>query len=409
MKDDALQPRDLRRLLRLVERRPLPSRAEPGPSLPECGRRLRAPQRFLQPRRGARADAAHRGQHGRADGACTRRGTCWPSTASCSSPSAACRTRTRRSMPAARASIDAARPASTACAPSGVRFVNVTPTARRPRHRRRRRVDADPAQHRRRADAGARATRCYVEKLHDRDFLDRCTRRLRQVRAYVWATDGTRRRRNGPRRSPAFRAQPHRRAGARDGGDPHARSTSAGRCSARITASSRSGRWSRWPACWARSACRAAASASATARSTSMGSAQPDVLRPDAAAGHQPGARLHPGRAHHRHAAQSRRHDSPTTARTLTYPDIQLVYWAGGNPFHHHQDLNRLLMRVAQARDHHRSTSSSGRRPRKHGRHRAAGDDHAGARRHRLRQRASRFLIAMKKAREPVGEARDDY
>jgi biotin/methionine sulfoxide reductase len=28
--------------------------------------------------------------------------------------------------------------------------------------------------------------------------------------------------------------------------------------------------------------------------------------------------------------------------RTLTYPDIRLVYWAGGNPFHHHQDLNRL-------------------------------------------------------------------
>ena len=26
----------------------------------------------------------------------------------------------------------------------------------------------------------------------------------------------------------------------------------------------------------------------------------------------------------------------------LTYPDIRLVYWAGGNPFHHHQDLNRL-------------------------------------------------------------------
>lgn len=24
------------------------------------------------------------------------------------------------------------------------------------------------------------------------------------------------------------------------------------------------------------------------------------------------------------------------------YPDIDLVYWAGGNPFHHHQDLNRL-------------------------------------------------------------------
>ncbi len=28
--------------------------------------------------------------------------------------------------------------------------------------------------------------------------------------------------------------------------------------------------------------------------------------------------------------------------RRLHYPDIQLIYWAGGNPFHHHQDLNRL-------------------------------------------------------------------
>ena len=27
---------------------------------------------------------------------------------------------------------------------------------------------------------------------------------------------------------------------------------------------------------------------------------------------------------------------------TYRYPDIRLVYWAGGNPFHHHQDLNRL-------------------------------------------------------------------
>jgi len=25
------------------------------------------------------------------------------------------------------------------------------------------------------------------------------------------------------------------------------------------------------------------------------------------------------------------------------YPDTRLVYWAGGNPFHHHQDLNRLV------------------------------------------------------------------
>ena len=28
--------------------------------------------------------------------------------------------------------------------------------------------------------------------------------------------------------------------------------------------------------------------------------------------------------------------------RSLRYPDIRLVWWAGGNPYHHHQDLNRL-------------------------------------------------------------------
>ena len=39
---------------------------------------------------------------------------------------------------------------------------------------------------------------------------------------------------------------------------------------------------------------------------------------------------------------------NPNTAfdyngRRATYPDIRLVYWVGGNIFHHHQDLNRLL------------------------------------------------------------------
>ncbi len=29
--------------------------------------------------------------------------------------------------------------------------------------------------------------------------------------------------------------------------------------------------------------------------------------------------------------------------KSYEYPDTKLVYWAGGNPFHHHQDLNRLL------------------------------------------------------------------
>ncbi len=29
--------------------------------------------------------------------------------------------------------------------------------------------------------------------------------------------------------------------------------------------------------------------------------------------------------------------------KVCTYPDIRVIYWAGGNPFHHHQDLNRFL------------------------------------------------------------------
>lgn len=32
----------------------------------------------------------------------------------------------------------------------------------------------------------------------------------------------------------------------------------------------------------------------------------------------------------------------------LIYPNIKLVYWAGGNPFHHHQDLNRLRKAFAE-------------------------------------------------------------
>ena len=28
--------------------------------------------------------------------------------------------------------------------------------------------------------------------------------------------------------------------------------------------------------------------------------------------------------------------------KTYLYPDTRIIYWAGGNPFHHHQDLNRM-------------------------------------------------------------------
>ena len=42
--------------------------------------------------------------------------------------------------------------------------------------------------------------------------------------------------------------------------------------------------------------------------------------------------------------------------RRLTYPRIRMVYWCGGNPFHHHQDLGRL--RRARARGHDRRARS---------------------------------------------------
>ena len=34
---------------------------------------------------------------------------------------------------------------------------------------------------------------------------------------------------------------------------------------------------------------------------------------------------------------------STMTGTSCVYPDTRLVYWTGGNPFHHHQDLTRLV------------------------------------------------------------------
>jgi biotin/methionine sulfoxide reductase len=92
---------------------------------------------------------------------------------------------------------------------------------------------------------------------------------------------------------------------------------------------------------------------------------------------------------------------------TLTYPDIRLVYWAGGNPFHHHQDLNRL--RAAWQRPetivvNEQYWTASARHadivlPATTAFER---DDIGSATR-------DRFMVAMKRAIDPVGEARDDY
>ncbi len=89
------------------------------------------------------------------------------------------------------------------------------------------------------------------------------------------------------------------------------------------------------------------------------------------------------------------------------YPDVRLVYWAGGNPFHHHQDLNRLREAfrrpeavivnecywTATARHADIVLPATVTLER---------DDIGGASR-------DRFLLAMHKLVEPAGEARNDY
>ena len=44
------------------------------------------------------------------------------------------------------------------------------------------------------------------------------------------------------------------------------------------------------------------------------------------------------------HPGESYRYNGQTRG----YPEIKVVYWAGGNPFHHHQDLNRLRKAFAK-------------------------------------------------------------
>jgi biotin/methionine sulfoxide reductase len=93
--------------------------------------------------------------------------------------------------------------------------------------------------------------------------------------------------------------------------------------------------------------------------------------------------------------------------KRLPLPDIRLVYWAGGNPFHHHQDLNRLrraLTRLDTVIVHDPFWTGTARHA----------DivlpvtttlerDDVGC------GRNDGYVIAMPRAIEPVGDARDDY
>jgi biotin/methionine sulfoxide reductase len=93
--------------------------------------------------------------------------------------------------------------------------------------------------------------------------------------------------------------------------------------------------------------------------------------------------------------------------RTGTYPDIRLVYWAGGNPFHHHQDLNRLLRAWQKPETivvHDSWWTPTARRadivlPATTTLER---NDVGGSSR-------DRYLLAMKQAIAPVGQSRNDF
>ncbi len=89
------------------------------------------------------------------------------------------------------------------------------------------------------------------------------------------------------------------------------------------------------------------------------------------------------------------------------YPDIKLVYWAGGNPFHHHQDTNKLRrawQRPETVVVHEPWWTATARHadivlPATTSLER---NDIGGARR-------DKFIMAMQQAVEPVGEARNDF
>ncbi|MBR0669238.1 molybdopterin-dependent oxidoreductase [Roseomonas hellenica] len=93
--------------------------------------------------------------------------------------------------------------------------------------------------------------------------------------------------------------------------------------------------------------------------------------------------------------------------QTRTYPDIRLVYWAGGNPFHHHQDLNRLRRAFAQVDTlvvHELAWTATARHadvvlPATMTLER----EDIGCSSH------DPLLVAMHRVAEPFGQARDDY
>lgn len=91
----------------------------------------------------------------------------------------------------------------------------------------------------------------------------------------------------------------------------------------------------------------------------------------------------------------------------LVYPDVRVVYWAGGNPFHHAQDTNRLLRAWRHPQTivvHETVWTATARRAD------IVLPSTVALERNDLGfGKSDRYLIAMRAALEPRGEARNDY
>jgi biotin/methionine sulfoxide reductase len=90
----------------------------------------------------------------------------------------------------------------------------------------------------------------------------------------------------------------------------------------------------------------------------------------------------------------------------ITFPDIKLVYWCGGNPFHHHQDINRLLR--AWRRPETVIVNEIWWTP--SARHAdVVFPSTTTLERNDIAASADRYMFAMHQAIAPVGEARNDF
>ena len=139
---------------------------------------------------------------------------------------------------------------------------------------------------------------------------------------------------------------------------------------------------------------------------SNVGSVEPKIAGPHLTAGHSPLDRFIPVAR----IADMLLNPGATidyNGQKVTFPDTRMIYWCGGNPFHHHQDLNRLVKAwqkpetiivnepwwtsLARHADIVFPATTSLER-----------NDIGSA-------YSDRFLFAMQRAVDPVGDARSDF